>query len=31
MENLGSLADSRYTGFREIKNCYVLYMHDQDS
>ena len=27
MENLGAMADSRYTGFREITDRYVLELH----
>ena len=27
MENLGAIADSRYTGFREITDCDVLELH----
>ena len=27
MENLGAMADSRYTGFREITDCDVLELH----
>ena len=27
MENLGAIAESRYTGFREITDCNVLELH----
>ena len=27
MENLGAMADSPYTGFREITDCDVLELH----